>query len=788
MTAAFVLIFHRFWTGAIFFRDSFRLYAPIKMLVAAGWGSGRVMAWNPYQYLGVPFIGDVLTGYFYPLNVIYLLLPFAYAHTWFILIHYPLAAIFMDLFLRGEGIDRRASLFGGLAFALCGYLTCQHENLVFLIGAAWAPLALYCFSRSLRESGAVWASAAGAVLAMQVFGGDPQSAAVTAALMFFWGAGTMIAGPGSEGNAGRRRRLHVFPLLAILIAGLMSFALCAVQLFPTYELMTHSPRAGGIALKDSSMFSYHPAGLIDLIWPTPFGVLWPKFHFWGKFLLDSPANNPWSITNYLGLPALCLAGVGLVRGGRRLRWGAGAAGAFFLLLSFGHNAPIYGWCHAQVPLFSLFRYPGKYMAWFSGAMAVLAALGLERVLMLIEARPAALRRGAWIYLAVAALGSALAVFLWPPALRGLMGLTPGLDAQLYDFAVFHLEATGLQFALVNAAAGIIGVLAARRIPSLRRGYWLFILLCVLDWSLADVSAMPSAPYRIYTFHPVASGLISPEGRPEPGRYRIYREDMPFTRASSGDMNLPGLAGQIAWERSVLMPNFDNMEGFEDVQGYNAAIPAEGEALLNHDLGPRLLELFNTRYIIAPFRYVPETTEGIEQAGSDRDSDVTVFRLTGAFPRAYWVPAARRAADEKEATALLNSVELDKYVIITGGETVDGGPSGRSLTGVKVLSYGPDRVRIATDVDRAGWLVLSDRMYPGWEATVDGSPARINIANVLCRAVRLAAGPHQVEFRFRPESLRRGALISVPAWIAAIGWWAAALWMRRKKEYSGPTGA
>jgi len=346
----FAFIFHNFWSHSLIFFDSFRLYAPLKYHVAQGWASFRVVGWNPYQLLGMPLVADILAGYFYPLNLIYVLLPFEPAHRLFILIHYPMAAIFMDLLSRELSISRRASLLAALAFPLSGYMISQHANLTFLIGPAWAPLALFCMIRALKGS-IRWALGAGAVLAMQVLAGEPQSAALTAALVALFGLGAASRGE-------RRGRA----LGAVAAAGLSSIALAAAQLLPTCEMMRLSVRSGGMALDKAAKLSFHPLRAIELIWPTPFGVQWPEQNFWGWFSFDTALlDHPWSLTNYLGLPVLALAVVGVFSSRRPWKKWAGLGMLFFFLLALGRHTPVYGLLHKWVPLFDLFRFPAKYM-------------------------------------------------------------------------------------------------------------------------------------------------------------------------------------------------------------------------------------------------------------------------------------------------------------------------------------------------------------------------------------------------------------------------------------------
>ena len=88
----------------------------------------------------------------------------------------------------------------------------------------------------------------------------------------------------------------------------------------------------------------------------------------------------------------------------------------------------------------------------------------------------------------------------------------------------------------------------------------------------------------------------------------------------------------------------------------------------------------------------------------------------------------------------------------------------------------ESVRIRVTATTAGFLVLADQDYPGWEATVNGTPAPIRRANFAFRLVAVPAGTSDVEFRYRPQSLVWGALVS-SATAAAL---AAAMWRRQRR--------
>jgi hypothetical protein len=66
------------------------------------------------------------------------------------------------------------------------------------------------------------------------------------------------------------------------------------------------------------------------------------------------------------------------------------------------------------------------------------------------------------------------------------------------------------------------------------------------------------------------------------------------------------------------------------------------------------------------------------------------------------------------------------------------------------------------------LVLSEIFYPGWHAYVDGAAANVLRADWNLRAVPVPAGSHQVELRFEPTPLYRGAVVTAITLLIALG--------------------
>jgi hypothetical protein len=100
---------------------------------------------------------------------------------------------------------------------------------------------------------------------------------------------------------------------------------------------------------------------------------------------------------------------------------------------------------------------------------------------------------------------------------------------------------------------------------------------------------------------------------------------------------------------------------------------------------------------------------------------------------------------------------------------------------RVVVDEPQRVRVEAELARAGLLVLADAYYPGWRAyrqTPGGwEPIANYRTNRVLRGVWLPAGRQCVEWRYEPDSFRRGAALSLAGWLGVACLWALGRWRR-----------
>ncbi len=80
-----------------------------------------------------------------------------------------------------------------------------------------------------------------------------------------------------------------------------------------------------------------------------------------------------------------------------------------------------------------------------------------------------------------------------------------------------------------------------------------------------------------------------------------------------------------------------------------------------------------------------------------------------------------------------------------------------------ISRQPNTIQVVAE--GPGLLVLSEVIYPGWNAWVDGRRVRIEVLGGILRGVQLEPGTHRVTFRFLPVTLLAGIVLCG----GGVGW-------------------
>jgi hypothetical protein len=229
---------------------------------------------------------------------------------------------------------------------------------------------------------------------------------------------------------------------------------------------------------------------------------------------------------------------------------------------------------------------------------------------------------------------------------------------------------------------------------------------------------------------------------------------------------------------VWQPNLSLLNGIQDVWGiWNPLVLGDFHRYWE-GLGSRsttLYDFLNAKYIVGHKDVVLDWDKF--ELAFDGDPTVNIYRNRQVLPRAFVVHDAWAVASQDEAFAAIHQPDFDPStaVVLEGADTLARQQPASSEA--RVISYSNNGMRIEATTSAPGYLVVSEVYYPGWQAEVDGTPARIFRANYAFRAVYLSAGEHKVRLYFQPQMWRIGLGLSVLCWISLV---AAAMWLTRER--------
>lgn len=263
-------------TRVFAYRDTAHFYFPLYRWMARCWGEGEPPLWNPLDNNGIPLVAESTAAGCYPGKLLFALPgDFVWRFNWYVHLHLLLAAggayamarcwhprstspRFPHARADGPGsCDARetdpsdpplsvtASGLVAVSYTWGGVVLFQTANVVFLVGAAWLPLATLAIHRTLSQRSVRWGVGLGICLAMMVLGGDAQ-------LAYFCGLSALLYGvllPRRTAATNGRRSVasglrHVATTGGLLmVAAVSGVALSAAQIVPSLPWTRQSDRA-----------------------------------------------------------------------------------------------------------------------------------------------------------------------------------------------------------------------------------------------------------------------------------------------------------------------------------------------------------------------------------------------------------------------------------------------------------------------------------------------------------------------------------------------------------------
>jgi hypothetical protein len=740
LCAAYVPLF---FGKILFFRDIAHWTFPARAFLRETLAAGEFPAWNPYQGLGFPVFGDPLYGVFYPPNWLFLLVRPGWVASmlnWQCFLHLAWGAAGVCWLARRLGASAKANIVAGLAWALSGYTTAQWTSGLLLFAGAWVPWAAagHVVLVDRLAAGRNWRR--GVVLAslpsiFAVLLGEVFLAMIGAGfgLVFAY----LVSGVERRADSNLpRARLSWVARSALAV--MLAFGVGGIVIVPARMLLGASERATALPRDLAEACSLHPMRVAEFVAPQAMGDAYGEFpaaSVVGEARLD---GLPLSYSVYMGTAVVALALAAFGRR-RRIATAVGTLAGFALLLALGKYTPVHGIFRRIVVPLAYMRYPEKYMVLVVLALALLAALGAQRVLG-EERQP--WRRTAMLLGLVLGFGVAARLAL-PPA-----------------WAVFAIHGAMIGgLALVGMLA--VHLLVARHSPL---GPLLLVAVVAFDLAAAAWPLQGFGPRSIASEPPPAARValeLSPEHAAPPRLYRSNQTNDTVNRWVPANSNADGEFRLT----QTLVTNTANAWGIATLPGYDAAIPARVGEVWDRGLaiGQSALRLLGADWAVLPVADpgAPKNDRPGLEPVLDPLPGARLYRVSGALPRVF---LARHAEVLDDAQALARIYEPD----IVAGKSVwlapEAGarelaqPAGRSGA-CSLESYGRSRLVALCAASEPAIAVFVEQFDRGWRATVDGRATPILRANLLMRALPLKPGQHRITMEYHTPGLVAGGTIS-----------------------------
>lgn len=752
------LFFYRavFSDEIFIWRDIQQTYYPLRQYWAERISHGEFPLWYPYDALGQPFVGMVISGAFHPSNLLYLLLPAGLALKVNTLLCFPMALFGAYLLGRQWKLERGPAGLVSTLFALNGYMVGITNNLLYLMAASTVPWTLWACSRLFADPSWRRASVAALCLALILLTGDSQCFLVACALVPVVGLATRLSG-GGRGWFGWG-------------VGTLAWAVAlgAVQILPALDVLKQAalPQRN---VDLAQTWSVHPLQLLDLAFGPVFsGNKATGVSVWiQQRLLDVGQTTPWVESLHVGLPALALGLAALVLCRRSsVAWVVCTTLVALLALAMGKHVGLYRLVFDLFPPWRAFRYPEKLMPF----VLLGIALGAGAALHLTQTR--ARSRFTLAKVMLGCCGLALAVFVLENSLADshpwlLPPFGRRIPKAIADGILDLVLRASLATAVLSAMLATVFRFLAR--PELRS---VAVILAYFGYLLSEVENQYdlTVPDTLREPSEFARAILARGGSGHLGGPRLYSSVDGYALRGTDGWSLVDSYTRAA--ANGLTPVIGALWGIE---GSNQGLPAASRFLSELE-GNKLVfiskfaGLFGTRFFTVGYDWY-RSIHGREDRilAENPAQEVLLLDNPEARPRAFLAEERCVASPSEVVRALLapGFEPSREAVVVCEGAPTAPEPRAPAEGTARVVSYRPERVEVEVEAASPSLLVLNDAYYGGWQADVDGQETSILRTNQAVRGVRVAAGTHRVVFRYTAPLFWLGLGVTLVAILLAV---------------------
>jgi len=688
--------------------------------------------WNPYNFSGGPLLANYQSQIFYPLTILYFLLPQITAWTLLIILQPILGSIFTYLFATSIGISMGGAIIAAVAFNFSSFANVWMEFNTVWHTILWLPLLLYFVEKGIRNKHLTVIEQVIFVFAVfsSMTAGHPQDFIT----MFFFFLIYKAARIASVKNWSLKEKIILSTRFLMLTT--ISFLLAAPQLLPTIELFKNSARVPHDYqfVLDTILFQPWQLGLIAV-----------------QDFFGNPATKTYFLSDtYVG-KVLSIGVVGLFLSffspySSKRKWHS----TFFIfacigLLLFTFNTPVARLFHRYpLPILSTGA-PTRILFLFCLSLSVLGGFGFDTLL--------GSKKIFWKPLVTIGV---IIVFLWGFAL--LHPQFPGLTYTQQSFLTMK-KAILFSTGCIGLSMLLMYVGMYKRIIL----YGFIVLLCgELFWGFNKFN--PFVPKEfVYPDNPLLTFFQEKGGVDRIWGYGTAQIEANFTtqyRLFSTDGTDPL---NLKWYNEFIQTSRDGniAKTFNRTTRSDAYVaPGYGQRDLPDNIYRlRVMDSLGVKYIIDRTENPKDNTTFSGERFKEiwRQQDWKVYENLKAAPRYFLTDSflTYDTPEEFEQKFFDPTINPKQTILLMKKDGISLPQHTKGLATVELVSYKPNKVLFKTHADSTKLLYLSDTYDTGWKATVDTRLTPVYRANYAFRAVIVPAGNHTITFSYQPDSFLWG---------------------------------
>ncbi|TRX20765.1 YfhO family protein [Flavobacterium franklandianum] len=486
------------------------------------------------------------------------------------------------------------------------------------------------------------------------------------------------------------------------------------------------------------------------------------FTYWGQQpIVAAPA--------YIGIVVFFLGILGLYHDNRKIKYVFLAGALFSLVLSWGKNlSSVTDFFIDFVPMYDKFRAVSSIQVILELCFPVLAIMGFQSFFTQDKEKqwPSLWKASATVF------GLIIGLFL----LRSTFDFVGQMDSQLLQmFSQGQDKAFGTGF--IDALKEDRKSLYAADL--LRSGFFILIAAGVLWLFLKNKLAQNTTIILVGLVMVFDLVLVDKNYVDADGFVSKREVEVPFQETPADVQILQDKSHYRVFEVDGNLSSARSSYFHKSIGGYSAVKPRRMQQLFDYQIAKNnieVLNMLNVKYIIqtdstgAAFPVQNPNANGNAwfvkelKAVNSADAEITALDKLDSKNVAVYSP---------DDTGLL----ILKRMLLKNKSFVKD-----SLASIKLDFYKPNHLNYTSNNTNNGLAVFSEMYYRnGWKVTIDGKTAGIFRVNYVLRGMQIPAGKHTIEFKFEPQVVQTGSMITLFSFIGMMLLLVGGIYVEKKKS-------